>query len=203
MISDKKKYFNNWLFCNIIFECDTMHFESFTNEASCIIDGVMKYGCLQVRMWNGYDVTAFVMDWMTESSFEWAFLLRSEEDEFELMSSTEPIFKLKPRDLRGAVLRGWGPQREAEFCVLSLPTSPHQLDLDCKLTTSFIRERLNDIITQSQPQSGCDEQDNWDSEQREELESKSQWHVEFSPDLSKSCIIYQKYLQHSSIWAEL
>ena len=38
--------------------------------------------------------------------FEWAFLLRSEEDEFELMSSTEPIFKLKPRDLRGAVLRG-------------------------------------------------------------------------------------------------
>ena len=54
---------------------------------------------------------------MTESSFEWAFLLRSEEDKFELMSSTEPIFKLKPRDLRGAVLRGWGPQREAEFCV--------------------------------------------------------------------------------------
>ena len=118
------------------------------------------------------DMTAFVMDWMTESSFEWAFLLRSEEDEFELMSSTEPIFKLKPRDLRGAVLRGWGPQREVEFCVLSLPTSPHRLDLDCKLTTSFIRERLNDIITQSQPQPR--QQDNWYSEQREEWESKSQ-----------------------------
>ena len=41
------------------------------------------------------------MDEQTVSSFEWAFLLRSEEDEFELMSSTEPIFKLKPRGLRG------------------------------------------------------------------------------------------------------
>ena len=134
------------------------------------------------------DMTAFVMDWMTESSFEWAFLLRSEEDKFELMSSTEPIFKLKPRDLRGAVLRGWGPQKEAEFCVLSLPTSPHRLDLDCKLTTSFIRERLNDIITQSQPQPR--QQDNWYSEQREEWESKSQWIDEFPPDLRKICLIY-------------
>ena len=41
------------------------------------------------------------MDRMSISSFEWAFLLRSEEDEFELMSSTESIFKLKLLDLRG------------------------------------------------------------------------------------------------------
>ena len=94
------------------------------------------------------------------SSFEWAFLLRSEEDEFELMSSTESIFKLKLLDLRGLSSEAEDFSSEAEFCVLSLPTSPHRLDLDCKLTTSFIRERLNDIITQSQPQSGCDEQDN-------------------------------------------
>ena len=46
-----------------------------------------------------------------------------------------------------------GTSGEAESCVLSLPTSPLRLDLDCKLTTSFIRERLNDIITQSPPQS--------------------------------------------------
>ena len=109
-------------------------------------------------------------------SFEWAFLLRSEEDEFELMSSTEPIFKLKPRDLRGAVLRGWGPQREAEFCVLSLPTSPHRLDLDCKLTTSFIRERLNDIITQSQPQSASPATDT-QSKQRNGTQKPLNWWI--------------------------
>ena len=142
------------------------------------------------------------MDRLDISSFEWAFLLRSEEDEFELMSSTESIFKLKLLDLRGLSSEAEDFSSEAEFCVLSLPTSPHRLDLDCKLTTSFIRERLNDIITQSQPQSGCDEQDNWDSEQREELESKSQWHVEFPPELSKSCIIYQKYLQHIAVYEQ-
>ena len=153
------------------------------------------------------DMTAFVMDWMTESSFKWAFLLRSEEDKFELMSSTEPIFKLKPRDLRGAVLRGWGPQREAEFCVLSLPTSPHRLDLDCKLTTSFIRERLNDIITQSQPQPR--QQDNWYSKQREEWESKSQWIDEFPPDLSKIClnpiipVVYKSWLLQLQCWVRV